>query len=95
MNHPSRVWASLGRGSSKGKDSVVTNGNKHRDGLNLSVFCSYQARVVVVGFLFFLFFFFKDLFIICKYTAAVFRHTRRGRQFSLQMVVSHHVVAGN
>jgi hypothetical protein len=40
------------------------------------------------------FFFFKDLFIICKYTVAVFRHTRRGSQFLLQMVVSHHVVAG-
>jgi hypothetical protein len=38
--------------------------------------------------------FFKDLFIICKYTIAVFRHCRRGRQILLQMVVSHHVVAG-
>jgi hypothetical protein len=37
---------------------------------------------------------FKDLFIvICKYTVPVFRHSRRGRQISLQMVVSHHVVA--
>jgi hypothetical protein len=43
----------------------------------------------------FLFFFFKDLFIIYKYTVAVFRHSRRGHQISLQMVVSHHVVAGN
>jgi hypothetical protein len=43
-----------------------------------------------------LFFFFLKiyLFIICKYTVAVFRHTRRGRQILLQMVVSHHVVAG-
>jgi hypothetical protein len=40
------------------------------------------------------FFFFKDLFIICKYTVAVFRHSRRGHQILLQMVVSHHVVAG-
>jgi hypothetical protein len=40
-------------------------------------------------------FFFKDLFIvICKYTVAVFRHTRRGCQISLLMVVSHHMVAG-
>jgi hypothetical protein len=40
-------------------------------------------------------FFFKDLFIIIsKYTVAVFRCTRRGKQISLQMVVSHHVVAG-
>jgi hypothetical protein len=35
-----------------------------------------------------------DLFIIIhRYTG--FRHTRRGRQISLQVVVSHHVVAGN
>jgi hypothetical protein len=39
-------------------------------------------------------FFFKDLFIICKYTVAVFRHPRRGSQISLRMVVSHHAVAG-
>jgi hypothetical protein len=32
------------------------------------------------------------LFIICKYTVVVFRHTRRGHQILLQMVVSHHVV---
>jgi hypothetical protein len=38
--------------------------------------------------------FLKDLFIIIsKYTVAVFRHSRRGHQISLQMVVSHHVVA--
>jgi hypothetical protein len=42
-----------------------------------------------------LFFFFKIyLFIICKYIVAVFRHSRRGSQISLRMVVSHHVVAG-
>jgi hypothetical protein len=49
-------------------------------------------------FFFFFFFFFKDLFIylfiICKYTVAVFRRTRRGHQISLRVVVSHHVVAG-
>jgi hypothetical protein len=38
---------------------------------------------------------FKELFIIiCKYTLAVFRHTRRGHQISLWMVVSHHVLLG-
>jgi len=39
---------------------------------------------------------FKKLYllIIYKYIVAVFRHTRRGHQISLQMVVSHHVVAG-
>ena len=39
--------------------------------------------------------FFLNLFITCKYTVAVFRHTRRGRQILLQMVVSYHVVARN
>jgi hypothetical protein len=43
----------------------------------------------------FLFFFNKIyLFIICKYTVAVFRHSSRESQISLWMVVSHHVVAG-
>jgi hypothetical protein len=43
----------------------------------------------------YLFYFLKNLFIIIsKYTVAVFRCTRRGHQISLQMVVSHHVVAG-
>ena len=32
--------------------------------------------------------------IISKYIVAVFKHTGRGRQISLWMVVSHHVVAG-
>jgi hypothetical protein len=32
--------------------------------------------------------------IIYKYTVAVFWHTRRGCQISLQVVVSHHVAAG-
>jgi hypothetical protein len=36
----------------------------------------------------------KDLlFIMHKYTVAVFRHNRRGCQIPLQVVVSHHVVA--
>jgi hypothetical protein len=49
----------------------------------------------LVTFYFFIFYFFKIyLFIICKYTVAVFRHPRRGRQISLRVVVSHHVVAG-
>jgi hypothetical protein len=34
------------------------------------------------------------LFIICKYTVAVCRHSRRGHQISLWMAVSHHMVAG-
>jgi hypothetical protein len=55
----------------------------------LNVFFSF------FGFLFFFTFLKKDLFIIiCKYTVAVFKHSRRGSQILLPMVVSHHVVAG-
>jgi hypothetical protein len=51
-----------------------------------------QFRVLTIaGHFFFLKIY---LFIICKYTVAVFRHSRRGSQISLRMVVSHHVVAG-
>jgi hypothetical protein len=39
--------------------------------------------------------FLEVLFNVCEYTEAVFRHTRRGHRIPLQMVVSHHVVAGN
>ena len=38
---------------------------------------------------------FLYLFYVYEYTVAVFRHTRRRHQIPLQMVVSHHVVAGN
>jgi len=34
------------------------------------------------------------LFIIYEYSVAIFRHTRRGHQISLQLAVSHHVVGG-
>ena len=54
-----------------------------------------ESLVAEVKHFFFFFFFLKIyLFIICKYTVAVFRHPRRGSQILLQMVVSHHVVAG-
>jgi uncharacterized radical SAM superfamily Fe-S cluster-containing enzyme len=43
----------------------------------------------------FCFFFFKDLFYVYEYTVDVFRHIRRGHQILLQMILSHHVVAGN
>jgi len=56
----------------------------------------YSRPHIPVAFLFF----FKDfiylfiyLFIIFKYTVAVFRHLRKGHQISLWMFVSHHVVA--
>ena len=58
----------------------------------LSLYLPLCASIAL--FTFFLFFF-KDLFYVYKYTVAVFRHTRRGHQIPLQMVVSHHVVAGN
>jgi hypothetical protein len=50
-----------------------------------------------MALLFFFFFIFLKiyLFYVYKYTVTVFGHTRRGHQLSLQMVVSHHVVAGN
>jgi hypothetical protein len=35
------------------------------------------------------------IFYLYEHTVAVFRHTGRGHQIPLQMVVSHHVVAGN
>jgi hypothetical protein len=44
---------------------------------------------------FFLSFFLIYLFNVYEYTVSIFMHTRKGRQISLQMVVSHHVVAGN
>jgi hypothetical protein len=34
------------------------------------------------------------LFIYYRYSVAIFKHTIRGHQMSLQMVVSHDVVAG-
>jgi hypothetical protein len=36
-----------------------------------------------------------NIYNVYEYTVAVFRHTRRGHRIPLQMVVSHHVVAGN
>jgi hypothetical protein len=57
-------------------------------------FCYFFYFVVVVLkiYLFYFTLLFKDLFILCKYTVAIFRHSRRGSQILLQMVVSHHVV---
>jgi hypothetical protein len=52
-----------------------------------------RNRFLIVFFLFFVFLKIY-LLIICKYTVAVFRPSRRESQISLRMVVSHHVVAG-
>jgi hypothetical protein len=35
------------------------------------------------------------LFNVYEYTVTLFRHTRRGHLIPLQIVLSHHVVAGN
>jgi hypothetical protein len=53
---------------------------------------SLQYERFVFSFLFLRFIY---SFNVYEYTVAVFRHTRRGHQIPLQMVVSHHVVAGN
>ena len=45
--------------------------------------------------LYFLFLRFIYLFYVYEYTIALFRHTRRELQIPLQMVESHHVIAGN
>jgi hypothetical protein len=62
------------------------------------------AEQVLYGTLTFYFILFYFIFLRFIYyvfyayeytTTALFRHTRRGHQTPLQMVVSHHVVAGN
>jgi hypothetical protein len=59
---------------------------------------NHASYLLFYHYLLFYFFILKDLFIylfiIRKYTVAVFKHSRRGSQISLRMVVSHHVVAG-
>jgi hypothetical protein len=47
------------------------------------------------GFFSFSFSFLLKIYLFYEYTVAVFRHTRRGHWIPLQMVGSHHVVAGN
>jgi hypothetical protein len=69
-------------GSYKQKAEWVTR--KHGVGkLKLLISLSYRCFFLKIY-----------LFILCKYTVAVFRHSRRGHQISLWMVVSHHLVAG-
>jgi hypothetical protein len=59
------------------------------------VVCLRRNHMLFTGIYFSFFSFFKiHLFIICKYTVVVFRQPRRASQILLQMVVSHHVVAG-
>jgi hypothetical protein len=64
-----------------------------------SISFDFMLMFIIMLVFLILIFFKEDLFIhsfiVCEYTVGVFRHTRRGHQTLLQMVVSHHVVAGN
>ena len=62
--------------------------------LHALVWSDMPGRFAICGFCSLL----KDVFVffyVREYTVSLFRHTRRGHQISLQMVVSHHVAAGN
>jgi hypothetical protein len=48
---------------------------------------------VETGFFSILFFFLRFIY-LHEYTIALTRHTRRGHQIPLQMVMSHHVLVG-
>jgi hypothetical protein len=50
-------------------------------GIGFGVFCCYLGGLY--------------LFYVYEYTITVFSHTRKGHQIPLQMVVNHHIVAGN
>ena len=55
----------------------------------------YSLTMLALLLLLLLLFFIKIyLSHVYEYTVAVFRHTRRGHQISLRMVVSHHMIAG-
>jgi hypothetical protein len=64
-----------------------------------SLFVDIQCGFIFVTwfislkYVFFSFFQFIYL-LICKYTVPDFRHSRKGSQISLRMVVNHHMVAG-
>ena len=59
-------------------------------------YCVLDPSIAPSPFQYELFFLKIYLFNVCEYTVALFRHTRKGHQISLQMrSVSHHVVAGN
>ena len=52
----------------------------------------FPHRVITTPFLLhFFFFLIIYLFHVCEHTVAVFRHTRKGSQISLQVFVSHHI----
>jgi hypothetical protein len=67
----------------------------------LFLLCKIRLFCIPLAFLGFSLFlkkiviYFYFLFYVCEHIVAAFRRTRRGHQIPLQMVVSHHVVAGN
>jgi hypothetical protein len=70
--------------------------------LVLSVWCSVYFLVTLIDTCFFklgkfsfLLKIYLFIFYVYEDTVAVFRHTRRGHQIPLQMVVSHYVGPGN
>jgi hypothetical protein len=77
-----------------------SSGNNSKVFLTLGVTLAVWGMIMVVGYGFFLkyficvFIFKVDLFYVYEDTVTVFRHIRRRHQIPLQMVVSHHVVAG-
>jgi hypothetical protein len=87
------------------RKSTCADGSKFSQNIFSQVWCHpvktgmKQGRLIrswltVIFIFLFLFNLNIYLFIICKYTVAVFRHLRKGCQISLREVVSHHVVAG-
>jgi hypothetical protein len=57
--------------------------------------CIENVNIMFVVCVFVCFLRFIYLFVLYEYTVTFFKHPRRGHQSLLQMVVSHHVVAGN
>jgi hypothetical protein len=71
------------------------NNNNNNNNYYYYYYYYYYFFFFFFFFLFFFFFFFLKIFIYYyKYTVADFKHTIRGCQISLWVVVSHHVVAG-
>jgi hypothetical protein len=53
------------------------------------------TKTSIMWYLDFFFFLRFIYFYVCEYTVTLFRQTGRGHQIPVQMVESHHVVAGN
>jgi hypothetical protein len=69
----------------------MKNQSSREDSFEASLLNRHVFVVVVVVFVFLKIY----LIYLYGYTVADFRHTRRGHRIPLQIVVSHHVIAGN